>query len=216
MIIVSKEPNLKEIERRTYMSYHQDGLLDTCIGVFILGFGLASFMHDVWGFDSIIVRMIPCIFFGAIILPIYAVAKLKITMPRIGYVNFGKKGRNKRMALALGLMAAGWSAFIAIIFLCSPRFGNPLWLDLISQNVLLIIGVGSLTVFSLFGYALALKRLYGYGLLALIAFAFGHFLGILLAYTLMALGTMVMVTGFALLIGFLKKYPLDGDKAIAE
>jgi hypothetical protein len=210
---VTEGPNLKEIERRTYMSYHQDGLLDICIGVYVLGFGLAIFMREIWDFDS---AMLPLILFGTIIVPIWIAAKRKITMPRIGYVNFGKKGRNKIIILALGLMAAVWCAFFAIIFLCSPRFGNPLWRDLISQSVLLIIGVGSLAVFILFGYALGLKRLYGYGLLALIAFAFRHFLGILLAYTLLALGTMVMVTGFALLIGFLRKYPLEGDKAVAE
>ena len=215
MVTVSKEPNLKEIERRVYTSYHQDGLLDICIGVFILGFGLAIFMYNVLGFAPIIGQVIPCSFFGAIIV-LYPIAKLKVTMPRIGYVNFGKKGRNKRIALALGLMAAVVCAFFAFIFLGSPRFGNPLWWNLISQNILLIIGVGCLAVFSLFGYALALKRLHGYGLLALIAFGFGHFLGIPLAYTLLALGTIIMVTGFALLVGFLRKYPLDGDKAIAE
>jgi hypothetical protein len=30
------------------------------------------------------------------------------------------------------------------------------------------------------------------------------------------LGLMVMVMGIALLIGFVRKYPLQGDKAIAE
>ncbi|MCJ7762964.1 hypothetical protein MUP38_05880, partial [Candidatus Bathyarchaeota archaeon] len=67
-----------------------------------------------------------------------------------------------------------------------------------------------------FGYIISLKRLYGYGLLALLAFAVGNFLGIFFAYILLALGTTVMVTGFALLIAFIKKYPLQGGKATAE
>jgi len=215
VIIVSNGPNLKEIERRTYMSYHQDGLLDICIGWFILGFDLVGIIHF-WGIDSFIVRIIPYMLFGGITLLTYITAKRKITMPRIGYVNFGKKGRNKLIAFALGLTAAVWCAFFAFLFLCSPRFGDPLWRDLISQNVLLIIGVGSLAVFIVFGYIISLKRLYGYGLLALLAFAVGNFLGIFFAYILLALGTTVMITGFALLIAFIKKYPLQGGKATAE
>ena len=37
---MTKEPDLREIERKAYMSYHQDGLLDIFVGVYILGFGL--------------------------------------------------------------------------------------------------------------------------------------------------------------------------------
>ena len=32
--------DLKEIERKAYLSYHQDGLLDIFIGMFIFAFGL--------------------------------------------------------------------------------------------------------------------------------------------------------------------------------
>jgi hypothetical protein len=81
---------------------------------------------------------------------------------------------------------------------------------------MIIVGVGSLAVCSLFGYTMGLKRLYAYGLLALIVLVIGHFTSVFFAYILMALGTLVMVTGVALLIGFVKKYPLKGDKAIAE
>jgi hypothetical protein len=81
---------------------------------------------------------------------------------------------------------------------------------------MLIVGFGSLAVSLLFGYSLGLKRLYVYGLLSVISLVIGHFAGISFAYILIALGTIVMVTGFALLIGFVKKYPLKGDKAIGE
>jgi hypothetical protein len=53
-------------------------------------------------------------------------------------------------------------------------------------------------------------------LLAVIVLAIGHFMGILFAYIITALGITVMVTGFALLISFVRKHPLKGDKAIVE
>jgi hypothetical protein len=207
---VTKEPNLKEIERRAYMSYHQDGLLDIFVGLYILGFGLGIYMDIIWeyGFGSIM----PAILIAAV-LPIWIAAKRKITMPRIGFVKFGARGSNKLFAIFLGLMVAGLGVFFAFTVF---QGGHSPWLDLVFQNGLIIVGIGSLAVCLLFGYSMGLKRLYAYGVLALVALVIGHFMGIFFAYILLALGLMVMVTGFALLIGFVRKYPLQGDKAIAE
>jgi hypothetical protein len=210
--IVTKEPNLKEIERRAYMSYHQDGLLDIFAGLFILGFGIGIIMDVLWefGFGTIM----PAILIVTV-LPIWIAAKRKITMPRIGFVNFGTRGANKLTAVFIGTMVAGLFAFFAFTFATSQS-GLRQWLDLIVQNGMLIVGFGTLVVCALFGYTMGLKRLYAYGLLAVIALAIGHFMGIFFAYIIIALGITVMVAGFALMIGFVRKYPLKGDKAIAE
>jgi hypothetical protein len=210
---MTKEPNLKEIERRAYMSYHQDGLLDIFAGLYILGFGLGIFMDIVLDFGMGVI-IIP----GGLIavaLPIWIAAKRKITMPRIGYVNFGTRGANKLMAIFIGLAVAGLGVFF-VFTLATFQGGSRQWLDLIFQNGMLIVGFGSLAVCSLFGYTMGLRRLYAYGLMALISLVIGHFVGIFFAYILLALGTTVMVAGAALLIGFVKKYPLKGDKAIVE
>jgi hypothetical protein len=212
VIIVTKEPNLKEIERRAYMSYHQDGLLDIFAGLYILGFGLGIMMDILWEFGFGVIM--PAILIVTV-LPIWIAAKRKITMPRIGFVNFGTRGANKLTAVFIGTMVAGLGAFFAFTFATSQS-GLRQWLDLIVQNGMLIVGFGTLVVCALFGYAMGLKRLYAYGLLAVIVLAIGHFMGIFFAYIITALGITVMVVGFALLIGFVRKYPLKGDKAIAE
>jgi len=211
--MVTNQPDLKEIERRAYMSYHQDGLLDIFAGMFILGFGLGMFMDIIW--DSFPIGLSMPAILVAVVLPMWIAAKRRITMPRIGYVNFGTRGANKITALFLGLMVAGLGVFFAFTF-ATYQGGSRQWLDLIFQNGMLIVGFGSLAVCILFGYSMGLKRLYAYGLVALIALLVGHFVGIFFAYILMALGTTVMVTGIALLIGFVRKYPLKGDKAIAK
>jgi len=46
--MVIEEPNLREIEKKAYMSYHQDGLLDIFVGVYILGFGLGIWVDRIW------------------------------------------------------------------------------------------------------------------------------------------------------------------------
>jgi hypothetical protein len=209
-MIVTNEPDLKEIKQKAYMSYHQDGLLDIYVGVYVLGFGLGVFMDKIWefGFGSIM----PAILVAAV-LPIWIAAKRKITMPRIGFVKFGSQGTKKLMAVFLGLFVAGLGVFFAFTLFQS---GQSPWLGLFFQNGLIVVGIGSLVFCLLFGYSMGLKRLYAYGLLALIVLVIGHFLSIFFAYLLLALGITVMVAGFALLIGFVRKYPLQGEKAIAD
>jgi len=209
---MTKEPNLKEIERRAYMSYHQDGLLDIFAGLYILGFGLGIIMDVLWEFGFGIIM--PAILIVTV-LPIWIAAKRKITMPRIGFVNFGTRGANKLTAVFIGTMVAGLFALFAFTFATSQS-GLRQWLDLIVQNGMLIVGFATLAVCALFGYTMGLKRLYAYGLLAVIVLMIGHFMGIFFAYIITALGITVMVAGLALLIGFVKKYPLKGDKAIVE
>ena len=208
--MVTKEPNLKEIERRAYVSYHEDGLLDIFVGVYVVGFGLGVLVDRLWdlGFGSIM----PAILI-ATILPIWIAAKRKITVPRIGFVKFGPQGMNKLMAIFIGLTVAGLGVFFALALFQS---GRPAWIDLLFQNGLLVVGFGSLAVCIVFGYSMGLKRLYAYGLLALVALVIGHFAGIFFAYIIMALGTVVLATGIALLIGFVRKYRVKGDKAIVE
>jgi hypothetical protein len=152
--------------------------------------------------------------FIAVALPIWIAAKRKVTMPRIGFVNFGIRGGSKLMAIFIGLAVAGLG--LALFIPLALESGSRQVLDLIFQNGMLIVGFGSFAVCMLFGYAMGLKRLYAYGLLAMITLVIGHFVGIFFGYILMGLGTTVTAVGFALLVSFVKKYPVKGDKAIAD
>ena len=209
---MTEEPNLKEIERKAYMSYHQDGLLDIFAGLYILTFGLGIYATIIWDYSFGLI--IPGALI-AVILPIWIAAKRQITMPRIGYVNFGIRGANKITAIFIGMMVVGLGAFF-VFTLTTFQSGMRQWLDFIFENGMLVVGVGSFAVCLLFGYSMGLKRLYTYGLLAVISLVVGHFMGIFFAYILFALGITVLTTGFAVLVNFVKKYPLKGDKAIAE
>lgn len=209
---MTNEPNLKEIERKAYTSYHQDGLLDIFAGLYVLGFGLGIYMDIIWEFGFGVIMSGTLV---AVVLPIWIAAKRRITMPRIGFVNFGIRGASKITAIFVGLMVVGLGVFF-VFNLATVQGGSRMWLDLIFQNGMLIVGFGSLAVCLLFGYSIGLKRLYAYGVLSVIALVIGHFMGIFFAYILMALGIIVMVAGVALLIGFVKKYPLQGERAIAD
>jgi hypothetical protein len=206
---------LREIEKKTYMSYHQDGLLDIFVGIYALLFAIGISLMTMSNFSTWFI--IPAIF-PAIMIPIWISAKKRITMPRIGYVNFGVRGVNKMMAIFIGLMVAGLGAFMVFGLGASMGEGWALTLrDFFISNSMLIIGVGAVVVSSLFAYTMGLKRLYGYGLLIFVLFFTGYFVAIPFEYFLVAIGLVIIISGFALLIRFIRKYPLpQGETNNAE
>jgi hypothetical protein len=212
---VTNKNNLREIEKKTYMSYHQDGLLDIFVGVYILLFGLGILLLTMTDFSTWFV--IPAIF-PAIMIPIWISAKKRITMPRIGYVKFGVRGANKLMAIFLGLMVAGLGAFMVFGLGASMGEGWALTLrDFFISNSMIIIGIAVATISSLFAYTMGLKRLYGYGLLTLVLFFTGYFIVIPFEYFLVTIGLVIIISGFVLLMRFIRRYPLpQGDKINAQ
>ena len=82
----AEKTNLKEIERKAYMSYHQDGLIDVFAGFLILSFGLWLILDMTW--------MGWILWFVAV--SAYAVAKRVVTIPRIGLVKFVPHARMHR------------------------------------------------------------------------------------------------------------------------
>lgn len=206
-----KEASLREVERRTYMSYHQDGLLDIFVGVYVLLFALGILLMTMTDFSTWFV--IPAIF-PAIMIPIWISAKKRITMPRIGYVKFGVRGANKLMAVFLGLVVAGLGVFMVFGLGASTGQGWAVTLrNLIIPNGMIIIGIGAAAISSLFAYTMGLKRLYAYGLLVLALFFTGYFTTIPFGYFLLAIGLVIIINGFVILMRFTRKYPLpQGDE----
>jgi hypothetical protein len=210
---MNKTTSLKEVEKRTYMSYHQDGLLDIFVGVYVLLFALGILLMTVTDFSTWFV--IPAIF-PAIMVPIWVSAKKQITMPRIGYVKFRSRGANRLMAVLLGLMVSGLGAFAVFTFASSQGWALTLR-NLIISNGMIIIGIGAAAISSLFAYTMGLKRLYAYGLLALALFFTGHFITIPFEYFLLTIGLVIIINGFVLLTQFIRKHPLpQGDEVNVE
>ena len=201
---MTKQNTLREIEKKAYISYHQDGLIDIVIGFYALAFGLGIILDTVYdvGFAAIM----PAILI-AIILPIWIQAKRKITMPRIGYVKFGARGSNKLFAIFVGLMVAGLGVFF-LFTVATTQNGTPFWLDILFQYGMIWIGLVSAVLASLFAYSMGLKRLHGYGLLILALFVSGYFLSIPFQYLLLAVGSTIIASGVALLASFVRRYPL--------
>jgi hypothetical protein len=201
---MTKQNTLREVERKAYISYHQDGLLDIFVGVYALAFGLGIVADTLLDFSF--AAFMPGVLV-AIFLPIWIEAKRKITMPRIGFVKFGAKGSNKLFAIFTGLLVAGLGVFFAFT-LVTLHDGRPVWIETMLQYGMLLTGLGGGVIASLFAYTMGLKRLYGYGLLWFTLFASGQFLSVSFEYLLLTIGSVIIASGAALLVRFVRKYPL--------
>jgi hypothetical protein len=201
---MNQKINLKEIERKAYTSYHQDGVIEISIAFTILAFSLMIISDLPW-LGGVI---------GIAAISFYAGAKKALTVPRIGYVKFPQQRAQRMTAVAVAL---GVLAFVAgmVALVQTTAQGTPDWLMLLFDNYMLTIGTAVAALLLLGGYAFKTKRICAYALLTLVMFVVGHFIYFPLPYYLTALGTIILACGLFLMIRFVSKYPKATETADA-
>ena len=202
--------DLKQLERKVWTSFFEDGIWDICLGLWLMAMAVGSLLTDggVPEATQIIVYIslitAACLFL--------LLGKRFITVPLIGRVTFRAKGKTRiKKTIVLFAVSAlvGLIAFSAVAFSASGYISRALPMDIFVPA----IWVGNmLIVFSLAAYVLHYKRLYLIGVM----FAIGLPLDIILRevthqdLTFIAFGlpAMVILTmGAIVLIRFLRKYP---------
>jgi hypothetical protein len=192
--------DLKEIERRAYLTYHKDGILDIYLGMGIMAVATV-FFFEVFVTSTGIIAILPIL---------YAGSKKQFTIPRLGYVKFsqstaGRARNSMTLALLLGSMSAvaGLFAFYSVIS-TGYSFIEPL-----IANWKITMAVILLGVFSLFGYVSDLRRMYFYGLISSIVFVSGIFLPVPGYMVILLVGGIISINGMALLYRFTQEYPIE-------
>ena len=192
--------NTQEIERRAFLSYHKDGILDIYLGILIISFS----------FFFLVEPSFYGVFSGTIVLfPIlYRESKKSITFPRLGYVKFSeKKGRSRNSLIILfGLLSL--SIISGLVVFNLGNLGDFYWIQKISNNWQWFFALLSLVLFSVFAYITDLQRLYYYGTGSFLLFVSSNFFDVNGFYIVLILGLGVTLTGFILLWRFIKDYPL--------
>jgi len=190
--------NLKEVERKVYTSYHQDGLIDISIAFVILTFGIMMILDLGWMGGV----------FAVVGMSLYAAAKKTLTVPRIGFVKFAHYRAKAMQAVAIGVLSL-MVLLGMLAFMQTEEGGTPPWLLFAIENHMLVIGVSVAASFCAAGYTFRTKRMYAYALLTLAIFVTGHFLYYPLHYYLILLGTLILLSGLAMVIRFIRRYPLS-------
>ncbi|MBN1861478.1 MAG: hypothetical protein JW840_08475 [Candidatus Thermoplasmatota archaeon] len=199
---MTEKINLNEIEKKTYDFYNQDGLIDLIIGSMIFFIILCFFAEMIWLAGAFIL----------FILPIFTVAKQKITAPRIGQVKFGIKGRHKTLSILLMIIGNIFLIFFLGLFIYRDNIPSWIFETLESYPTLIIGGIATFLLI-ISGILFGIKRFYYYGGILLIIFCSGQLFAINLLILALAVGTIFLLAGAGLFIRFIYHYPISHSEA---
>ena len=204
--------DLKALERKAYLAYHEDGLLDIGIGSTLAWIGIVA-LTDV---------DIPIYLWYLIGTTIWTTAKKQITVPRIGYVEFRetRKGRTRKLISLFVLVLTVTMVLGVLAFRATGAVEIPRWLIILRDygDILLgsvLLGGGLISV----GYSTEVKRFTHYGVAAATLHVLNHFITMNPTWEMwqgmgpvnLLLGLVMLGNGFMLLRRFKEKYPLTGE-----
>jgi hypothetical protein len=210
---MAKKIDLKEIERRTYLFYHQDGLMDIAVGAFVFVFSLMNLIGNAWLAGAVVGGVTPMIviFWGH--------AKIKITAPRIGYVKFAP-ARTRRMQFAKIMVAlfvlGSLALLIGISSFVETEHINPSWWLFLVENAMIVVGMLGAALAGAVAFSTGIRRFYVYALINLVLFVGGQLVSAPSQYVVnsvcvvIVMGVLIMASGVVLLNRFVSNYPLSG------
>ena len=194
--------NLKEIQRKVYMSFFQDGLWDIFLGLFIVGWGLAILTEAAY---------LPGISLIGLYFVIWGIKKW-LTYPRIGYVRFSATSRRKITArfVILGTVVLLLGLLAAVLWGIGTR---PQWV----ADYFPLIFSGMLAAIVCFAaYWARANRFYLHAALIFLGAVFHLWLGIRWEFGFIGVGGIIVLIGLGLLISFLRKYPRMAEEVQGE
>ena len=193
--------DLKEIERKAWTSFYQDGLWELALGLAMLIIWIDGITQDRLGW------VMPVAMF-AVPLFIYLIKRF-VVIPRIGYVKFGRARRARNFKAVLVLVV---SVLIGVAMAIAAAVFNTDIYNWLGENwIPIFIIFKALIVFSLLAWLMDYKPLYYSGAV----FAFGLGGGALLhnMFVFFVAAALILVPGIIIFIRFLTKYPLPAEEA---
>jgi hypothetical protein len=192
-LIMVEDISLKEIQRKVYMSFFQDGLWDIFLGLFILGWGLAILTD---------LAYLPGVTFIGLYFAIWGVKK-RLTYPRIGYARFSETSRRRITAkfVILGVAVMLVGVIMAVLWGIGTR---PQWL----ADYFPLIFNGILAAIVCFiAYWARVNRFYLYAVLIFLGAVFHLWLGVRWEFGFIGAGGIIVLIGLGILIIFVRRYP---------
>ena len=185
--------NLKELERKAWQSFQQDGLMEVFLGALLVLAFLAGIAGEQRFFVYIVMLLLG---------PVLFLAKRYVTVPRIGQVQFGPKRKaNQRLLAVVAVVAVGLTLALMLVAMRGSS-----WLR--DNHVLISFGLGGMValVFTAMAYLKDFPRLYIVGLLIGAAFTVTELLDN--PAPLLVVGSILFVVGLAILARFVRQYPV--------
>lgn len=200
---MSQNINLKENETKSYMYYHNDGLIDIYVGLSILLGGICM-LTDIIYLAGV---------FPVLCLPVYRSIKKSVTAPRIKNIKFPPeyKARASKTILTVAIIGVLVLVLgvIMTVFLSSgyisPSLRTWLW-----KYMAIFIGVILAFCMSVVAFINKIWRFYAYAVSMVIIFTSSLLLNLSIPLSLTLIGALMLLVGVVLLVQFLSKYPKTG------
>ena len=158
--------NLKELERKAFRSFYQDGIWDIFFGLMMFAMYTFTFFDHI---ENKAIRILSMLFLEIFAIFFLIYGKKMITVPRLGEVKFGKQRKKKLVnIIAVNLVSLIVLAAVAIL-----QNSNPEIFKSTNGEMTTSVGMGVWIAFitSIMAYFLDFDRLYIYALIYGSAFA---------------------------------------------
>jgi branched-subunit amino acid transport protein len=190
-VAMTTDKDLKEIRRKIYLSFFQDGLWDILLGFFLLGWGVG------------ILTEMAALIGGWVVIAYSAVWGIKrwLTYPRVGVavVPQARKTTGRLLIAGIVVLLIGVMAFVLVSAANTP--------DWLGKFFIFIFGAIIAAVVCMIGYWWSVNRWYVYAALVLAGAASHQWLGVPLEYGFITPGTIIILSGLVILLKFLRRYP---------
>ena len=190
--------DLTALERQSWRSYHKDGLFDLFWGAMLV----AAFM------GAVTAQMVVLVALQLAAGATFQVAKRRITIPRMGIVQFGPDRRTRKKKTS-AIMAVSAVVTVVLVAFTASRVGGE-GLSLIERNVMVIgFGVWLLLVFAIAAYWMDNLRLFTMGGAVVLSLWAALFLDTPVGFLLT--GVAFLAVGAVELCRFLRSYPIESE-----
>ena len=195
--------DLNQIERKTYMAYHQDGLWDLLVGLAMMSVILDVILGESGTFIVVLAGT----------LALAPMLKKIVTLPRLGYVKFSPKREAKeKLNIILLTVLMTLTALLGAVMM-SAYSGDASWQRWLRDLKLLPFGIVLASVAAALGLLWGIWRCWVYAVLALATFIIGHIFEWRFTVHFAVLGPVLFLVGLFMLIAFVRKYPKKAPEA---
>ncbi|UCE98356.1 MAG: hypothetical protein JSV74_03285 [Dehalococcoidia bacterium] len=197
---------LKELERKIFTSYFNDGMWDLYGGIVLLGFGLTMLTN----LDYLIVAFIALAMVPLII-------RNRVVIPRLGVVKFSPERQAKtRKSKLAAMIALTFTALLGMVFfILYSANAMPYWLENWMHDHFLTFFGGMVAVLVLAAaFLVSVKRFYLYAIAVFIAFFLASTLRSqdMEGIPITVAGGLILSWGIFILVRFLRNHPQSQEE----
>jgi hypothetical protein len=192
---MSSYSSIKHLNRKTYLAFHRDGIIDILVGITCLGFGLWLLL------DNVLFTYMFWLSFG-----FYGYLKKVITIPRFGFVRFEEDKKQKIVFMVFSVILLALLLLVRFNYL-ETNSSDYFISAFLRKNHVYIMGSIGAVIMMIYGLWRRIYRFAIYGLLlfgTLVTFCLEGIPG---RNALFIISGLMIIIGLILLVTFVQKNP---------